>query len=314
MNILVTGGAGFIGCNLVRALVEKGDLRVTVMDDLYTGRKDNLADIMGNIEFIEASTVNYPILREAIIDKDIVFHLAARNIIASTEAPEMDLEVNTRGTLNILTACREVGSIQKIVYTSTSSVYGNPRYVPINEDDPVTFLNFYSVSKFAGEGYCNVFYELFDLPTVVVRYSNVYGFHQIPESPYCGVIGKFIMWALRNEPILIHGDGEQTRDFTFVEDAVEATITAALNPKSTGRTYNIGTGREVSVNELARMVVDIAGSSSIIQSVENRHVDNIRRRVLNVERLRRDLKYVPRYTLERGIERTIQWFKENVEI
>lgn len=310
MKILVTGGAGFVGCNLVRTLVKKYGFEVTVMDDLYTGSKDNLADILEHIEFIEGSVLDRSLLEAAVAGKGIVLHLAARNMIASTDGPEMDLEVNARGTLNVLMACQQSDSTQKVVYSSTSSIYGNPRYIPINEDDSVSFLNFYSVSKFAAEGYCNVFYELHDLPTVVVRYSNVYGYHQTPQNPYCGVIGKFILWALKNEPILIHGDGEQTRDFTFVEDAVEATIAAALSPKSVGRTYNIGTGREISINNLAQIILKVVGSDSPIKRIERRDIDNIRRRVLNVERLRRDMKYVPRYTLEHGIEQTVKWFKE----
>jgi len=314
MKILVTGGAGFVGCNLVRILVQRYGFKVTVIDDLYTGVKDNLAGLFGSIEFIEGSVMDYPLLREKAEGKDIIFHLAARNMIVSTENPELDLEVNIKGTLNLLKVCHQVGNIKKFVYASTSSVYGNPRYIPINEDDRVNFLNFYSVSKFAGEGYCNVFYELHNLPIVILRYSNVYGYYQSSCNPYCGVIGKFISCALKNEPILIHGDGEQTRDFTFVEDTAEATIIAGLSPKSVGQIYNIGTGREISINDLARVILKITGSTSEIWHVENRHIDNIRRRVLNVERLRRDLKYVPRYTLEQGIERTVNWVKDNGKI
>ncbi len=314
MKVLVTGGAGFVGYNLVRILVQKHGYAVTVIDDLFTGNRDNFTDLDGNIEFIEGSVLDYPLLQKAAEGKDIVFHLAARCMIVSTENPELDLEVNTKGTLNMLKACRQVCDIKKFVYTSTSSIYGNPRYIPINEDDGVRFLNFYSVSKFASEGYCNVFYELYDLPVVVVRYSNVYGYYQTPQNPYCGVIGKFIMRALNNEPLLIHGDGEQTRDFTFVEDAVEATIASALSPRSVGQTYNIGTGREVSINDLARIILEVTNSNSPIEYIESRHIDNIRRRVLNVERLRRDLKYVPHYTLEQGIEKTVSWFKENTNL
>ena len=310
MRVLVTGGAGFVGCNLVRMLVRNHGFEVTVIDDLYTGSESNLVDIHERIDFIRASILDYPLLKEAIAGKDIVFHLSARNVILSSKNPEMDLEVNARGTLNVLKACQEENTIQKIVYTSTSSVYGNPRYMPISEDDNVSFLNFYSVSKFAGEGYCNVFYELYGLPIVVVRYSNIYGYYQTLSNPYCGVIGRFIPWALKNEPILIHGDGEQTRDFTFVEDAVEATIAVALSPRSTGRTYNIGTGRETSINRLARTILDTTKSNSPIEYVRSRDIDNIRRRVMNIEQLRRDMKYTPRHTLEQGIDKTVNWFRE----
>lgn len=146
---------------------------------------------------------------------------------------------------------------------------------------------------------------------VIVRYSNIYGYYQTPANPYCGVIGKFMLWALRNEPLLIHGDGEQTRDFTFIDDAIEATIAAAFNPNSTGKTYNIGTGQETSINQLAKMIIEAVGSSSTINYVESRDIDNIRRRVLSIERLRRDLQIIPRNPLEKGIELTLNWFRKN---
>lgn len=311
MRVLVTGGAGFIGSNLVRALAQEREFATTVIDDLCTGKRDNLNAVRKDIEFVQGTVLDCDLLKKNIAGKDIVFHLAARNVILSSQDPEMDLEVNARGTMNVLKACAAVNSPPKLVYASTSSVYGNPRYIPINEDDRVSFLNFYSVSKFAAEGYCNVFYELHDLPVVVLRYSNVYGPHQTPDNPYCGVVGKFIMCALTNEPVLIHGDGEQTRDFTFVEDAVEATITAGLAAKSVGRIYNVGTGRETSVNQLAEVILRAAQSSSAVQYIEKRDIDNIRRRVLNIEPLRRDLKYTPRYILDQGIKRTVAWFKAN---
>lgn len=308
MKAVVTGGAGFIGCNLVRALVRQHGIAVTAVDDLYTGSLQNLEDVISDIEFVHGSVLDTELLEKTITGADLVFHLAARNIIASSQDPLADLEVNAKGTLNVLRACLN-SNVKKVVYASTSSIYGNPRYLPVAEDEPPMLLNFYSVSKFAGEGYCNVFFELYDLPVVVVRYSNVYGYYQSPDNPYCGVIGKFIAWALKGEPLIIHGDGEQTRDFTFVEDAVKATIAAALSPRTTGKIYNIGTGREISINQLARMILKATHSQSEILHVEKRDIDNVRRRVLNIERLRRDLKFLPRYTLEEGIRKTVEWFR-----
>lgn len=234
MKAVVTGGAGFIRCNVVRALVRHYDVAVTVIDDMSTGSLHNLEDVISDVKFVRGSVLDTQLLKEIISEVDLVFHLAARNIIASSQDPLADLEVNAKGSLNVLRACLS-SNVKKVIYASTSSIYGNPRYLPVAEDEPPMLLNFYSVSKFAGEGYCSVFYELYDLPVVVLRYSNVYGYYQRPDNPYCGVIGKFIAWALKGEPLIIHGDGEQTRDFTFVEDVVEATIAAALSPQTTGK-------------------------------------------------------------------------------
>ena len=262
------------------------------------------------MKFIEGSVLDLNLLRNLVADKDLIFHLAARGMIASSKDPYMDLDVNIKGTLNVVeSALEKAKRLKRVIYTSTSSVYGNARFLPTNEDDNVDFLNFYSVSKFAGEGYCKVYYELYDLPVTIVRYSNIYGYHQVPEHQP-GVVGQFIARALSGKPLIIHGNGEQTRDFTFVEDAVEATILAGLNPKAIGRTYNVATGRETTINQLANIILEKADSSSAMVYVEERDIDNIRRRVLDIAGMRRDLKFVPKHTLEQGIEKTIEWFKK----
>ena len=153
----------------------------------------------------------------------------------------------------------------RVVYTSTSSVYGNPRYIPILEEELPKFLNFYSSSKYAGESYAHTFYEMYVVPVTILRYSNVYGPNQSPRNPYCGVIGKFLTAAMQGQPLNIHGDGEQTRDYTFVDDAIEATIQAALCPKALGEVYNVGTEVETSVNRLAHLVFEVTKSSSPIE-------------------------------------------------
>jgi UDP-glucose 4-epimerase len=285
-KVLVTGGAGFIGSNLVRILKQTYGFSVTVIDDLFTGCKENLKGL--DVEFIEGTVADSDLLSKHFKGKDLVFHLAARNIIVSMKNPREDMKVNIEGTFNVLEAALHA-NVGKVVYTSTSSIYGNPRYLPIIEDEPPKFLNFYSVSKFAGESYAKTFYEAHDLPVAVVRYSNVYGYNQLPTNPYCGVIGKFIVKALEGEPLQIHGDGEQSRDFTFVEDACEATIMAGLSPKSVGQDYNIGTGVETSVNALAQNIIALSGSRSELTYIDRRDIDNIRRRVLNVEKIRQQL-------------------------
>jgi UDP-glucose 4-epimerase len=305
-RVLVTGGAGFVGSNLVAQLVREHECEVTVLDDLFTGSLDYLRGL--NVEFIEGSVLDRDAVTQSAQGRDTVFHLAARNIIVSIENPREDMAVNIEGTFNVLEAAHRA-NVAKVVYTSTSSIYGNPRQIPIAEDELPSFLNFYSVSKFAGESYCRTFYEIHDLPVAVVRYSNVYGDNQSPTNPYCGVIGRFIASATSDEPLVIHGDGEQTRDFTYVVDACEATILAARSPKAVGEVFNVGTGVETSVNTLAGTIFELLGREPNVRYVDRRDIDNIRRRVMNVEKLRHHLKFSPSFTLRRGLEETIRWHR-----
>ena len=244
-RIIVTGGAGFIGSNVVRRLLTEG-ARVVVLDDFYTGDKNNLPTGEPNLEVVRGSVTDFELVRGVVEGASLVFHLAARNIIVSTRNPREDYEVNIGGTLNVLLAARET-SVPRVVYSSSTSVYGNPRYLPINEDDATNMLSPYAVSKFAGENYCKAFYESYGMSSAVVRYSNVYGVAQRPDNPYCGVVSKFFESAMNGEPPRIHGDGEQTRDFTYIDDVVEATLLAGISPKADGQVYNVGTGREVVV-------------------------------------------------------------------
>jgi UDP-glucose 4-epimerase len=306
-KFLVTGGAGFVGSRIVARLAEAG-ADVRVLDDFSTGMRESLPDAP-TIEIVEGSVVDLDRVRESLADRDTVIHAAARNIVLSTRNPRDDFEVNIGGTLNVLLAARDAG-INRIVYTSSASIYGNPRYLPIAEEDPVNLLSPYAVSKFAGEGYCHAFYESYGLPTAVVRYSNVFGLGQTPDNPYCGVVAKFFQAAMENRPFQIHGDGEQTRDYTCVDDAVTATLTVAVSPRAIGQAYNVGTGRETSVNQLARFIIAITGSDAEPQHVDRRDIDNIRRRVVNIEKIRRELRWLPEVTVEQGLQQTYAWSRE----
>jgi UDP-glucose 4-epimerase len=309
--VLVTGGAGFVGSRIVAHLLGAG-ADVLVLDDMSTGTRTNLPD-SPSLEVVEGSVVDLEVIREAMAGRDLVIHAAARNIVLSTRNPRDDYAVNIGGTLNVLLAARDLGP-SRIVYTSSCSIYGNPRFLPIAEDEPANLLSPYAVSKFAGEGYCHAFYESYDLPTAVVRYSNVYGLNQTPDNPYCGVVGKLFRAAQGDEPLQIHGDGEQTRDYTFVEDAVGATLSAAVSPKATGQAYNVGTGVETSVNRLASLIIEITGSSSETHYVDRRDIDNIRRRVVNIEKIRRELRWTPAATLEQGLRATHAWLLERSRV
>jgi UDP-glucose 4-epimerase len=302
-RILVTGGAGFVGGALTRRLVEAG-ARVTVLDDLFTGQAD---EIPTGAEFVEGSVTDGPLVDELVAASTLVFHLAARNIIASTANPRDDFATNIGGTLNVLLAARQ-GKVERVVYSSSASVYGNPRSIPINEDDRVATLSPYAVSKLGGENYCQAFYESYGLPTACVRYSNVYGPGQRPDNPYCGVVSKFLVDAHAGRPLSIHGDGEQTRDYTYIDDAVEATLLAAIRPRAEGEVFNVGTGIEVSVNALARGVGRALDKEIELNYVDRRDIDNIRRRVVNIEKARRMLRWAPQVTLNVGLDRTVEWF------
>lgn len=307
-RVVVTGGAGFIGSNLVARLLAHG-ASVLVVDDLFTGERGNLPD-SAQLEFVEGTVTDEALVRSAVQSADAVVHAAARNIIVSTRNPREDFEVNIGGTLNVLLAARDAG-VARVVYTSSCSIYGNPHYLPIGEDEQVSLLSPYAVSKFGGEAYCQAFYESYDVPTAVVRYSNVYGPGQRPDNPYCGVVGKFLAAVLAGEPLRIHGDGEQTRDYTYVDDAVEATLLAVVSPKAPGQVYNVGTGRETSVNDLARLIAGVGGVDFDPERIDRRDIDNIRRRVVSIEKIRRELRWIPSTTLERGLERTYEWQREH---
>ena len=307
-RVLVTGGAGFIGANLVRRLLREG-ARVTVLDDLFTGRIENLP--RKGFEFVKGSVCEPAIVEKLVAEAEVIFHAAARNIVVSTRNPREDFETNIGGTLNMLLAARATsGRVKRLVYTSSTSVYGNPRYLPINEDDHLSLLTPYAVSKLGGENYCQAFFESYGVPTTAVRYSNVFGPGQDPSNPYCGVVAKFIELLFAGQAPVIHGDGNQTRDFTYIDDAVEATVLAAQSDRALGEVFNVGTGVETRVNELAAILSRIVGSTLEPQHTNRRDIDNIRRRVVNIEKTRRTLRWVPNFTLEAGLGNTVQWQRE----
>jgi len=305
-KILVTGGAGFIGSNLVNRLVHE-EADVTVLDDLFTGRQENISEI-GKIRFILGTVTDYDLVARLVKASDIVFNLAVRNIIVSTTSPLMDFQVNIGGTFNVLLAAKNYG-VERLIYTSSASIYGNPRYLPINEDDCINPLNPYAASKLSGENYCSAFYESYSVPVVVLRYSNVYGVNQSPTNPYCGVVSKFFDALMDKRPPQIHGDGEQTRDFTYVSDAVEATLMAASSPKADGGVFNVASGIETSVNHLANLMLALTGNKIEPVYIDKRDIDNIRRRVLNIEHIRRVLRWSPSTNMRNGLIKTHDWLR-----
>jgi UDP-glucose 4-epimerase len=303
-KILVTGGGGFIGSAVVKTLLAEG-ASVVVLDDWSAGAKANLSS-HPNLEIQTGSVIDTDAVRSAMRGCTAVIHQAATHILIALKDPARDCDVNIRGTLTVLLAARDAKAVRRVVYASTDSVYGNPKYLPINEDDVLSPLSPFAVSKLAGENYCKAFYETFGLSTTVLRYANVYGPVGTAEMSNIGVVGRFVRNALNGHPLQIHGDGEQTRDFVFLEDAVDATLRACYLSKSEGQIYNIGTGIEVTVNSLVEAVKSMTHSSSSVESVNRLDIDNIRRRVLNIEKIRRELRWTPRFTLEQGLNRMLE--------
>ncbi|HLN60223.1 MAG TPA: NAD-dependent epimerase/dehydratase family protein [Symbiobacteriaceae bacterium] len=306
--VLVTGGLGFVGARVARALVAEG-AAVTILDNGFNGSEQAVAGLP--VTVVRGSVTDADLVADLVRPADLVFHMAAQSIIASAKDPATDFASNFTGTVNVLLALKDrPRDACRMVYTSSASVYGNARHIPTSEDDGFAVLSPYAAGKLCGEHYCQAFAESYGVRSAIVRYSNVYGPGQTNRNPYCGVIGKFIENALGGRPLLIHGDGEQTRDFTFVDDAVDATLLAALEPCAIGDVFNVGTGTECSINTLARLVLEATGAPVAIQHVERRDIDNIPRRAVHIEKARRRLRWAPRVRLAEGLRRTVEWYRQ----
>jgi len=305
-KVVVTGGAGFIGSHLVEVLAGRG-YRVIILDDLSTGKVENIQALLSKeaVEFIKGSITDLPLLRELFRGVDLVFHQAALpSVPRSIENPQASHEVNVSGTLNVLLAARE-NSVNKVIYASSSSVYGDMPTLPKREDMVPHPLSPYAVTKLAGEYYCQVFHQVYGLPSVCLRYFNVYGPRQDPNSQYAAVIPSFIKRTLGGNPPIIFGDGEQTRDFTFVKDVVEASILAAEG-EACGL-FNIARGEGITINELARRVISIVGRNMEPVHQQPRPGD-IRHSLADISRARA-FGYEPRYSLDKGLRETIRSFQ-----
>ena len=259
-RVLVTGGAGFIGSHIVDKLVEI-QFEVSVVDDLSTGRIGNLESYvgLGKVRFFEGDIRDGELVKKLVSDVDAVVHLAAAvSVPFSVENPALTNDVNVNGTLNLLNACANA-HVKRFVFISSCAVYGEPCYLPINEEHPTQPLSPYAVSKLAAEAYRDVFGKVYGLPTVILRLFNVYGPRQREDDAYSGVITKFVNHLIHGKPLVIYGDGEQTRDFVHVEDVVEAVLLALENEKAVGETFNVGSGKPTSINELAKLVSEVFG-------------------------------------------------------
>ncbi|MDN5319890.1 MAG: UDP-glucose 4-epimerase [Thermococcaceae archaeon] len=301
--IVVTGGAGFIGSHIAEELSKENE--VIVIDNLYSGKVENVPP---NVKFIQADIRDYHSIAELISQADYVFHEAALvSVVESVEKPILTEEINVLGTLNILKALSEGHG--KLIFASSAAVYGDNQNLPLKESENPKPLSPYGVTKITGEYYCKVFYELYGIPTVSLRYFNVFGERQ-GYNQYAGVISIFINRALREEPLIIYGDGKQTRDFIYVKDVVKANILAAESSKANGKVFNVARGERTTILELALKIIDATNSSSSIVFDKPRPGD-IRHSQADISEIRK-LGFKPEYSLEDGLSRTIEWYRGKV--
>ncbi|HOX85644.1 MAG TPA: SDR family oxidoreductase [bacterium] len=310
---LVTGGAGFIGSNIVEALLQRDD-RVRILDNFSTGKRENIHNVRDRLEIIEGDIRSYHVVREAVDGVEFVLHQAALpSVPRSIKDPLTSNEVNVTGTLNILNAAREA-RIKRLVYASSSSIYGDLETLPKTEDMLPKPLSPYAVSKMAGEKYCMVFHTLYGLETVALRYFNVFGPHQDPTSQYSAVIPKFVSAMLQGKAPLIYGDGQQSRDFTFVANVVRANLLACEHGLEdvSGQVFNIATGRRITLNKLVETLNEILGTEIQPQYADARPGD-VKHSLANIGKAQQFLGYQPQADLRTGLQAVVDWMKENTE-
>lgn len=314
-NVVITGGLGFVGHNLASQLADEYECEVTIIDDCSNSSPIVLQRIKKPVRFVQLSVTDSKMIFRYIQDADYLFHLACVQIAASGSDPLNDLKVNAESTLSLLEFIRRnpMPRLKRFIYTSSCSVYGNSaNNFPAIEDGAVAPLSHYASTKLLGENYTLIYNSQYGIPTACVRYSNVFGYGQTPNNPYCGVMGKFIHNVLAKNPCTIIGDGEQTRDYTFVTDAVRATLLSAVHPKALGELFNVGTGKETSVNELVSILKELKNDIQV-EYLPERDIDNIRRRVVSVEKIHSKLGWAPMVDIKRGIDLTFNWYKEKLE-
>ena len=313
MSYIITGGSGFIGSHIVETLLNNNE-QVIVIDNLATGRIENIQKFLQdpNFNYINGSITDFPLLKK-LFTEDVggIFHEAAiPSVQRSIENPIASNEANITGTLNVLVAARDAG-VRKVVFAASSSAYGDTPTLPKIEMMPANPLSPYALTKYTCEQYCYLFSKLYGLQTACLRYFNVYGPRQNPESNYAAVIPKFITTILRNESPVIHGDGLTSRDFTFVNDVVQANL-KAMQSDAQG-VYNIAYGQGTTLNELAHMIMDITDNQVDIRYDDPR-VGDVKHSLADITKAQSSFGYAPEYSIRKGLEVTIEWFKNQSRI
>jgi len=306
-EILVTGGAGFIGSNLVDRLLADG-FKVKVIDDLSTGDEQNLAHLENNesFEFIEGNVRDFDLINKSVKGVDAVFHEAALvSVTRSVEDPLLSNEINVKGSLNLLKACVNA-NVKRFVYASSCAVYGDAEVLPVSEDLSAKPLSPYAVDKLATEKYAKVFFDVYGLETIGLRYFNVYGPRQ-KHGQYSGVISIFIKSFLENKSPTIYGDGEQTRDFVNVKDVVEANMLALSRRDIAGEVFNISSGKAFTINKIVKIIQKITSKESIDPIYTEPRLGDIKHSYAKITKAQRNLKFEPKVLLENGLEQLIKW-------
>lgn len=308
MRYLVTGGAGFIGSNTVDELVQRGH-SVVVLDDFSAGKEENLAEIRNKITIIKGSITDIEVVRKAMHEAEFVLHLAARTSVPrSVKDPLETNRINVEGTLNVLVAAKEL-RVKRLVFAASSSAYGETPTLPKVESMQPAPISPYGVTKYVGEIYGQAFLKCYGLETVSLRYFNIFGPRQDPGSPYSGVLAKFCTAFLEDAPPVVFGDGEQTRDFTFVDNAVHANLLACEAPNVAGKVFNVGCGDRISLNQVLAALRKVTGKPLQAQYDSPREGD-IRDSQADISEARRYLGYEPQVGFEEGLELTFGWYRE----
>jgi UDP-glucose 4-epimerase len=308
-HYLVTGGGGFIGSNLVQALVERGQ-RVRVLDNFATGRRQNLAGLENQIELIEGDMRDPAAAERAIAGVDYVLHQAALGSVPrSVQDPLTSNEVNVNGTLNLLWAAKK-SRVKRFVIASSSSIYGNAPQLPKDESTPPNPISPYAVSKLAAERYTLSFNAVYGLPTVALRYFNVFGPKQDPASQYAAVIPRFITALTKGQPPVIYGDGEQSRDFTYVDNVVQANLLACSAPEAPGQVMNIACGDRYSLNTLLHFLAESMGKK-VRPIYETERPGDVKHSLASIARAQKILGFSPAINFREGLKRTVAWFLQN---
>ena len=304
---LVTGGAGFIGSNIVYELIRRKE-RVRVVDNFSTGKEENVNDVLNDIELIKADVRDLEAMRHAVEGVDFILHHGALPSVArSVSDPILSNEVNVIGTLNLLVAARDAG-VKRFVYAASSSAYGDTPVLPKQENMTPRPLSPYAVNKLMGEYYCRVFCNLHDLETVSLRYFNVFGPRQDPTSPYSAVIPIFITKILKGEPITIYGDGEQSRDFTYVQNVVNANLLACEAPSLAGETINIACGDQLTLNQLVAAIEKSVGTKANTIYSQSRTGD-VKHSRADINKAKALLGYEPAVAFDEGLRETAAWLR-----